>query len=363
MTARRNILVLLSFAQILTLKMIGGLRIQPINIEPGKTPGVKTPGDRSYFSERCLESPKLLLQEGVRLENEEPVNLKFARSPSLIRRPQGTKARKKRPPAWVSPHLSNSDINKIDDMALFFLNRSNFCPFLSKDCLSPGKEYKRKKDELPIRLSLQEWQRLPHIKEESWGSCAFVGLGDNLLQKPKGKEIDSHDVVIRLGEPPLVAFKSFVGLKTDATWIRRTAKMAPRGFVSNERKNVKWYFERSNGVDIPVLKTALLFDAKSPTFTPFHTFLYEIVKVTKWNKSARKGNSSRSPSTGFKAALALMFSRYCKRLDIYGLSFNCGGAYFNTNHLMQTKHNCELESWFLHHAMRHIEEFQTCVYL
>lgn len=362
MTARQNIIVLLSFVKLLILQLIGGERIQPVKIAPGNTPGVKTPGDISYFNERCLESPKLLLQQGVRLGNKEPMRLKFTHSPSVIRQSQGTKLRKRRPPAWKAPHLSNSDIDKIDDMALFFLNRSNFCPFFSKDCLIPGKEYKRKKDESPVRLSLHEWEALPQIGEESWGSCAFVGLGDNLLRQRKGKEIDSHDVVIRLGEPPLVEFKSYVGLKTDATWIRRRAKMAPRGYVSDERKNVKWYFERSNGVDIPVLRTALLFDSNSPTFTPFHTFLYETVKVKKWDKFARK-ETSRSPSTGFKAALALMFSHYCKRLDIYGLSLNCGGAYYNTNHLMQTKHNCELESWFLHHAMRHLEEFQTCVYL
>lgn len=360
MTARRNLVVLLSFVQL--LELIVGQRIKPKNLSPGATPGVKTPGDLSYFSERCLESPMLFLQQAVKLGDKEPTELKFTRVPSMTKPMQGSKVRKKRPPAWKSSQLSKNDINKINDMALIFLNRSNFCPFFSKDCLLPEKEYKRKKNEPSFRLSLEEWKALPYIEQESWGSCAFVGLGDNLLRQKKGKEIDSHDVVIRLGEPPLLAFKSFVGVKTDATWIRRKAKMAPWGYVSDERKNVKWYFVRSNGVDIPVLKNALVFDVNSPTFTPFHTFLYEIVEVKNWNKFTKR-KSLRSPSTGFKAVLALMFSGYCKRLDIYGLSLNCGGAYYNTNHLMQLKHNCELESWFLHHAMRHIEDLRSCVYI
>lgn len=71
----------------------------------------------------------------------------------------------------------------------------------------------------------------------------------------------------------------------------------------------------------------------------------------------------RSASSGFMDAMLLIFSGFCQRTDFYGLSNNCGGAYYNTKHVMQNLHNCELESWMLHLIMKDFENFGVCIYL
>lgn len=57
----------------------------------------------------------------------------------------------------------------------------------------------------------EAWKNLPSIKPGSWGECAVVGFGDNLLRKPRGTEIDAHETVVRLAMVPLTPYKLAAG--------------------------------------------------------------------------------------------------------------------------------------------------------
>jgi len=95
----------------------------------------------------------------------------------------------------------------------------------------------------------------------------------------------------------------------------------------------------------------------------FPLLIYKLFQVKNWNKNSQGRKKPRGPSSGFFDAMQLIFSGFCNRIDLYGFSFNCGGAYHNTKLLMQISHNCELESWILHHIMKEHQELGTCVYI
>ena len=48
----------------------------------------------------------------------------------------------------------------------------------------------------------------------AWGSCAVVGSGGSLWRSGLGKEIDAHDVVLRLNNAPTIGYERFVGSRT-----------------------------------------------------------------------------------------------------------------------------------------------------
>ena len=78
-----------------------------------------------------------------------------------------------------------------------------------------------------------------------------------------------------------------------------------------------------------------------------------------------KGRINRARSTGYEEVLKLLFSGLCSRIDVFGLTANCGGYYHEREHVMSVHHSCELESWSLHHIMRYYkaESSRLCVWI
>jgi hypothetical protein len=263
--------------------------------------------------------------------------------------------------------MNSDDLDKIKSLVTYYANSSKICTFLSTPCLEEGHEYYVRNNDVFARkaYSNQDLLAFPYIESASWGSCALVGFADNLLIHPQGRDIDNHDTVIRLGEISVKSYEEYVGRKTDITWIRRRSKMAPKGSILAERKStVRMYIGHNNGIsNMPTLKIATV--SKDITEGKIHLpdRLYEMFAVENWNRGHSGKKKSRSATTGFKAAIALIFSGFCKRIDLYGFSSNCGASYYKPRHLMQRLHNCELESWFLHHLMHDYEYLNTCVYL
>jgi hypothetical protein len=330
----------------------------------GRTPGVLPPGEAYYQSAFCKIRPQKLLKNDVHLlQNKGQVEQK------AMRRILSSKDTK-RPDAWnKDKHVTNEDIKYVEFIVEEMLTK--FCPFYEQGCVMPGIDYifERRGFEAKDKVTLAEWKNLPVIEDGSWGSCALVGLADTMLNKKKGSDIDRHDTVIRLGEVPLAKYKEFVGTKTDAIWVRRSAKMAPKGTVSKEHAERRWYIGHNNGnTDIPTLKvfahskkTQNSDNQVESIFQPAHD-LYARFIDPRWNKRSKTKAKERKPSSGFADAILLISSKYCQRLDLYGFSANCGGAYYNTGHLMQKTHNCELESWFLHYIMKNHEKVGLCVH-
>jgi hypothetical protein len=54
----------------------------------------------------------------------------------------------------------------------------------------------------PFLPLAQAIARLPNIPLGSWGTCAAVGNGDNVLGMESGADIDAHDFVIRCAFTP-----------------------------------------------------------------------------------------------------------------------------------------------------------------
>ena len=345
---------------ILSVLFTGGidaLKFEVQQIKPGKTPGVKQTGDPSYLSENCKAAPKKLLDESHSLSSSQ----KRAFNRILLSKI------KMRPPAWEYPHISSEDLKSLEALIQEYSNSSNFCPFLSRPCIREDIEYFVKdRHTISTRVfSSDEVSRFPLIRTGSWGSCAFIGLADTILLHKRGNDIDAHDTIIRLGEIKLNPYEEYVGSKTDITWIRRRAKMASRGSILKDRKNmVRMYIGHNNGIPgMPTLGLAGAITIMSGQSHSLPEKLYEMFAVKDWNKGHKGKRKSRSASTGFKDAIFLIFSKFCQRVDLYGFSSNCGGAYFNPRHLMQSLHNCELESWFLHHLMREYTDLNVCVHL
>ena len=337
---------------------------------PGKTPGVKTPGDISYFTPTCLTSPEGFSHSNALL-GREVVSLRLL----LASKTRNKKVNRKRggssrPEAWLKPHLNENDLKLIDFLIKHFSDEKRFCPFQIKNCVVSNytyHRYDRKKGKvLEMTFSDAQVAEMLSVDKGSWGTCALVGLADTLLQTKRGKEIDAHDTVIRLGELPLKKFSEFVGKKTDVTWVRRSAKMAPRGTISKERNMVRMYIGHNNGnKQMPTLVPFQYMSQQSPRkgYLGFAGDIYEIFRVDNWNIGGTGKQKQRSPSSGFTSALHLIFSGFCTRIDLYGFSFDCGGAYHDRGHIMQLLHNCELESWIFHHFMKAYPELGVCVYL
>jgi len=77
------------------------------------------------------------------------------------------------------------------------------------------------------------------------------------------------------------------------------------------------------------------------------------------------GQKPRGPTSGFSAALSIIFSGFCSRIDLYGFSSDGGPEYFKAsgNTEMKIHHSVELESWIFHYLMKHYGQLNMCVYL
>lgn len=356
---------------LLNLNFAGG-DVLPAKIKPGATPGVRTLGHTSYFSPICAQASGKIFDHEVSLIDsgiKPSLSSRKLLTSNTGRRKKSTKIR---PPAWLPQQMNARNMEEVDRLIRYFSTNNNYCPFLTKNCVVPGRVYvkflKKSKKLSRSNFSEVDVSQMMNVRQGSWGNCALVGLADTMLRQKSGLEIDNHDVVIRLGELPLRKYRSYVGTKTDVTWTRRRGKMAARGTISTERPNVRLYVGSNNGntlmPTLQYLRSLRMLSQKTTMgeYLDFPAQIYKLFLNEKWNKGHRGKKKDRVSSTGFQDAIDLIFSRFCKRVDLYGFSSNCGGGYHNVNHLMQTLHNCELESWVLHHIMKQYTDLGVCVY-
>mmetsp|Transcript_3289 Transcript_3289/g.11183 ORF Transcript_3289/g.11183 Transcript_3289/m.11183 type:complete len:382 (-) Transcript_3289:3463-4608(-) len=285
---------------------------------------------------------------------------------------------KKRPSGWEKRTLQLGE--KILDASFQLLNNTielNYCPFLTQECCEVENSVvtvKRKpRLDFQQKFAMSKSMRcdaLPKIKRGDLGSCAFVAQGSTLLRVPSGEDIDRHSTVIRLGHMPLRGWEAYTGNRTDIVIGRGSIQTKYAGDYSRVKyqigkDGVKNHYDKTKEVlkitdrmkrqprEIILPNGEIFFGGDALIGNILYHFMVSPISGKK-----------RSASTGFIRVLQIILSGLCNKVDIYGMSANCGGYYHKRHLSMKIQHSCELESWVLHHIMRnYYETFHTCVFL
>lgn len=331
--------------------------------DSGAMPGLQIPlGSFEWYPLECRRKVEETNLEGGRLK---------------LRKKKGKF--KRRVAGWRPGMFSDAEL--ILDQWLKLLDVNGTCSFEVKECCSPGlKRFRRasRKHEgvifqydetLDSKLACKPQVSVPR---GSWGSCAFVASGATLLRRTQGKFIDKHDTVIRLGHMPIVGWEEYTGMREEVLIGRGTIQSK---FAQKKQKNLKFLIGRdSSSSELSAVQKLKPSDSTvvKPTWDHHQErhrsklilgdprvadIIYEI--STKPLNGKRRG-----PSTGFTQVLRIILSQFCKEVDIFGLSPNCGGHYYNLESQMKMHHSCELESWVLHYIMKNsYEKLRVCVFV
>ena len=200
--------------------------------------------------------------------------------------------------------------------------------------LSSVSDVCRKKPRFCTTFGQDEWEKLPSILPGSWGDCAFVGSGNNLLRIPRGNDIDKCDTVFRMSVLPLSPYKEVAGEKNTFVFVRdkRLRKF------NYEFRDEDLYGFRASDLENHQKPKALIYDGYRRNLTggwslvsfggdlnePVESLNRDIMNaVKKSRKTYLKG------TTGFSLPFTLLFSGYCKSINIFGVSNNAGARYWD----------------------------------
>lgn len=179
--------------------------------------------------------------------------------------------------------------------------------------------------------------RFPDLKPGSWGTCAIVGNGDNMLHGRYGKEIDEHDFVARynvITKP----YANAVGTKVSGMFDKFNYRIGPH---KPDRMPTDFHmYPKRPPRDLDPTKMKgrvppLLYGSGLPHWRRSAQQIYHI--FTKVKKPKKK---DVHPTGGFARTMSMveMVSLgVCSRLDIYGFSTG-GGKYFKRKHTVKTDH-------------------------
>lgn len=290
------------------------------------------------------------------------------------------KSKSRRPHGWQKGTLRYGEFILDEAVKSIFRTSSHkYYPFACKQLCSEDFDirakrlaktdplYHRSYDEFITLERQKDCSNLPDLRSKSWGSCAFVAPGSNLLKYKRGEQIELQDTVIRLGHMPLSGWSEFVGSRTDIL-IGRGTIQSQHAHIYNSLK----YLIGKDSSDARGRRTIGLQIADSLNFIPelrrLHgvkvnigipqvgTSLYHVM-------TSPIGKKNRGSTTGFLHALRIVFSGLCSKVHIFGLSAECGGYYYNQKVRMKLHHSCELESWALHYLMKkHHESTNLCIW-
>eukprot|EP00899_Mesostigma_viride_P014176 jgi/Mesvir1/2275/Mv19316-RA.1 len=211
------------------------------------------------------------------------------------------------------------------------------------------------------------------LRAGSLGSCAVVGTDGELKLDAKGRHIDAHDTVIRMGNTPTKGFESIVGRKTTLmhVWAAKLGKLgagkrgAPRGSAGSQRMQAGLggttedvvldggLWEAIGMVDKPSM--FYVFDGSASTLAEVSGTLNDrpyvrvdalasdshaaAKQIYSWlapehTTLAHGANmTSLEPSHGLSLVVSLLRSGLCSQLDLYGFPRQASplGFYFDPN--------------------------------
>eukprot|EP00227_Mantoniella_beaufortii_P014970 CAMPEP_0197591376 /NCGR_PEP_ID=MMETSP1326-20131121/13040_1 /TAXON_ID=1155430 /ORGANISM="Genus nov. species nov., Strain RCC2288" /LENGTH=647 /DNA_ID=CAMNT_0043156789 /DNA_START=57 /DNA_END=2000 /DNA_ORIENTATION=+ len=196
------------------------------------------------------------------------------------------------------------------------------------------------------------WDNIPELGLGELGTCALIGSADNMLKKNWGKQIDSHDFVVRFNSV-MKGFEKDIGTKTDGLW----QKPSYQGSIGGSQKPRLYYmipkdiplgFEKSNGARIV---------AYGPALPKWRADIKNIYDIYKKDKKITKG----TPTGGLARMISLMESGACSRVDIYGFSGG-GGKYFKKSAVVKEEHIISVEHYIRRLMMSTGIVGKVCVY-
>ena len=178
----------------------------------------------------------------------------------------------------------------------------------------------------------KEWVALPSVKPGSWGTCAVIGYGSNLLRTPRGDTIDKYDTVIRLGMVELSKYAVEAGVKNTFVYIRDRKLRKSRGNFIDEDKNgfrASQLLETqrpqaliySSFRDNPTEGWATITFGGDLTLT-LERALKQIMKEVTYS------GLPPDPSSGLILPMVLLFSGHCTKIGIFGISSTMGPRYW-----------------------------------
>lgn len=178
----------------------------------------------------------------------------------------------------------------------------------------------------------REWEQLPSVKRNSWKSCAVVGYGSNLLDVPRGIQIDAYDTVFRLGMVPLSNFRNEAGLKNTFVYIRdRKLRQSKGNFIDKDKNGF-----RASQLHDSQRPKAIIYSSyrKNPTenwttitFGGDLTLSLERTLKLILRRMNRSGLPP-DPSSGLVLPAVLLFSGHCTKIGIFGISATMSSRYW-----------------------------------
>uniref|UniRef100_A0AAZ3NYL7 CMP-N-acetylneuraminate-poly-alpha-2,8-sialyltransferase n=1 Tax=Oncorhynchus tshawytscha TaxID=74940 RepID=A0AAZ3NYL7_ONCTS len=166
------------------------------------------------------------------------------------------------------------------------------------------------------------------LKNKRFRTCAVVGNSGVLLNSGCGKEIDSHDFVIRCNLPPLSEFAEDVGLRSDFTTMNPSVIQRAYGGLKNATDTER-FVQRLRGLNDSVLwipafmvkggerhvesVNELIVKRKLRVRTAYPSL--RLIHVVRGYWLTNKINIKR-PSTGL--LMYTLATRFCDEIHLYG---------------------------------------------
>lgn len=324
------------------------------DLQSGSMPDLQNSlGTAFWYPNYCLKRMSLSTDINFHIERKS--------GRSLLGHKQKVK-RKKRIPGWERGKLKIAQA--VLDKWLDLLDNNATCAFDTRECYFAGTSRYKRVSQKSTGLNMKYVMTVDteslcsskiSVPRGSWGKCAFIASGAVLLRRPSGREIDAHDTVIRLGHMPLEGWSEYVGKKTTV--------LIGRGSIQSRfamaHKDLKYLIGKDSSThnrDMQILeksdsvseepKLVSMGKVKAVVGDPNVADILYSVATKPIN------GKSRGPTTGFGHLLRIILSKFCTELDIYGMSPNCGGYYYDLRSQMKLHHSCEFESWVLHYLMK-----------
>lgn len=169
-------------------------------------------------------------------------------------------------------------------------------------------------------------------------TVAIVGNGPSELGKNCGKEIDSHDVVIRINNYQISGYEKDYGSKTDI-WIKCTSDDINHDIRD---KNIKLVMYESDFFRHPIIDNYI--DALSDNTIPIDYFDFE-------DHVCLRKKLNIFPSTGLVAIEKILSQCNVKKLDCYGFSFKDDCANESFEHYFHVNSKEEEYKRQMHHSV------------